>query len=169
MGIIPIINKLEKDKAEDIKISDFIEKDTETLTDNDYLLLLEIPKISLEKGVYPKTSSLNSIDYNVAIMEESTLPNEKNSNLILAAHSGTGEIAYFNDLDKLTKGDLAYIYYKKYKYIYSVDKIYSVAKDGSVEVYRDNEKSTLTLVTCKKNTNYKQLVIILYLEKKEKY
>ena len=41
------------------------------------------------------------------------MPNEENSILFLAAHSGTGEIAYFQNLDKLKPKDIIKLKYKK--------------------------------------------------------
>ena len=76
---------------------------------------------------------------------------------------------YFNQLHKLNENDLAYIYYQGTKYIYSVDKIYDVKKDGNVEVIRNKNKNTLTLITCKRNTQDRQLVVIFYLREKQKY
>ena len=76
---------------------------------------------------------------------------------------------YFRELHKLDINDIAIIYYKGIKYTYKVDKIYDVLKDGDVEVERDKDKTTLTLITCKKNTKDRHLVIILYLEKMEEY
>lgn len=66
-------------------------------------------------------------------------------------------------------GDKAGIYYEGIKYTYRIENIYDVEKDGSVEVNRDINKNTLTLITCKRNTEVRQLVIILYLSSKEKY
>lgn len=172
IGIIPIFVNIEKKKIENIIIDDFINN----LEDYNYeesedkiIMALEIPKVNLRKGIYPLGSSLNSIEYNVAIMEESSMPDTINGNLVLAAHNGNAEIAYFNELHKLGIGDKAYIYYKGFKYEYTVNKIYDVKKDGDVEINRDSERNTLTLVTCKRNTDYKQLVIILYLSNKEVY
>ena len=61
------------------------------------------------------------------------------------------------------------IYYQGVKYIYKVDEIYDVFKDGSIEIKRNQNKNTLTLITCRKNTKDKQFVIILYLMVKENY
>ena len=134
-----------------------------------YFLILEIPKISLQRGVYAKTSKLNSIEYNVSIMEESSMPTDIHHNIILAAHNGDAKIAYFNQLYKLEIGDIASIYHEGVKYTYQVNFIYDVLKDGTVEITRDLEKETLTLITCKKNTKDRQLVLILYLNSKENY
>ena len=178
IGIIPIFYKENTEKKENTKINDYI-KDTskvEKIIENDeknsepeLLLILEIPKINLKKGVYPLHSSENTIEKNVAIMKESALPTDLNGNVVLEAHNGTAVISYFNQLHKLNIDDQAYIYYQGIKYTYIVSKIYDVKKDGDVEVNRSADKNTLTLITCKKNTNDRQLVVILYLSNKEEY
>ena len=49
---------------------------------------------------------------------------------------------------------------KKYKYI--IDDIYDRNKTGYIEIIRDKQRNTITLITCKKNTNM-QIVFIGYL------
>ena len=126
-----------------------------------YIGLLEIPKINLKRGFYGLDSKYNSVDYNVTVINGSTFPNEKNNNLILAAHSGDCSICYFNDLYKLKLDDIAYISYNNTKYKYKIVDIYEVEKDGTVEIYRDYSKSVLTLITCTRNSYTKQTVYIL--------
>lgn len=182
IGIVPIFLQDKKNEIEDIKVNDYI-KDTSINEDNvfsdvvddstnivdQYLLVIEIPKIGLKRGVYNFTSSLNNIEQNITIMDESNLPDEVNGNVVLEAHSGTSNISYFNDFYKLKEEDLVYIYYQGIKYIYKVNNIYDVEKDGSVEVYRDLNKNTLTLITCKNDTDDKQMVVILYFVNQENY
>lgn len=129
----------------------------------DYIAVLKIPKINLEKGLVAKDSKYNNINYGVEILKESDSPDVINGNVILAAHSGTANISYFRNLDKINVGDEAYIYYqgKTYKYIFS--KIYDIEKTGKAVIKRDNNTSTLTLVTCRHNTN-NQIVLIADLQ-----
>lgn len=186
IGIIPIFIKQNKTKAENKKIDDYIEStsiintsqselkintniDTSNINKEEYLLVIEIPKINLRRGVYSLNSKLNSIKYNVQLMKESTMPNLNKSNLVLAAHNGNSKISFFDKLYKLKKDDEVYIYYNGVKYIYKLDKVYDVKKDGDVEVYRDYDKETLTLITCKRNTKDMQSLFILYLDKSEDY
>ena len=91
----------------------------------------------------------------------STMPNEENNNLILAAHSGDCPVCYFENLYKLVIGDKAYITYKNVKYQYKIVDIYEVEKDGTVAIHRNYEKNCLTLITCTRNSNTKQTVYIL--------
>ena len=126
-----------------------------------YLAVLKIPKLNLERGFYDKTSSLNNVDYNILFHSNSDYPDKLNGNVILASHSGTSSISYFKNLYKLELGDESQINYKNTTYTYKVVNIYKEEKDGTIAIYRNKEKSTLTLITCTKNDNAKQTVYIL--------
>ena len=100
----------------------------------DYLAFLEIPKINLNQGILPKTSYYNNVNYHVQILDISDLPDVINGNMVLAAHSGSSNIAYFKNLYKLTKDDKAYIIYNNKKYSYQVVNIYNQVKKGSLNI-----------------------------------
>lgn len=128
---------------------------------NTYLGVLEIPKINLKNGFYGLDSPYNNVDYNITVINGSTYPTEENNNLILAAHSGDCPVCYFENLYKLSIDDIAYLNYKSVKYSYKIVDIYEVEKDGTVAIYRDYNKSVLTLITCTRNSDTKQTVYIL--------
>jgi len=147
-----------------INIEDPKEENNQTQNNEyNFLGILEIPKINLKRGFLDINSKYNNVDYNITIINGSTYPDEVNNNLILAAHSGNCTVCYFDNLYKLSKGDSAYIYYKGVKYQYNIVNIYEVEKDGTVAIYRDYDKNTLTLITCTRNSNTKQTVYILEL------
>ncbi len=133
-----------------------------------YKGILEIPKINVRRGFLDVKSKYNNVDYNVTVIKGSTMPDEDNNNLILASHSGYCSVCYFHDLYKIELNDIAIIYYKGYKYTYKVVNIYEVLKTGQVSIYRNYNKNTLTLITCTRNSDTKQTVYILELDKKEK-
>lgn len=128
---------------------------------NTYLGILEIPKINLKNGFYGLDSPYNNVDYNITVINGSTYPTEENNNLILAAHSGDCPVCYFENLYKLSIDDIAYLNYKNVKHSYKIVDIYEVEKDGTVAIYRDYNKSVLTLITCTRNSDTKQTVYIL--------
>ena len=133
-------------------------------TQNDfepYIAILKIPKINLERGFYDKSSSLNNVDHNILFHSNSDYPDKENGNVILASHSGTSSISYFKNLYKLEKGDLTYLTYNGNTYTYKIVNIYYEYKDGNVAIYRDENKNTLTLITCTKDNNTKQTIYIL--------
>ena len=143
--------------------SDEVEKEKKPKVKYNYIAVLKIPKINLEKGLVEKNSKYNNINYGVQILKESDSPDVINGNVILAAHSGTANISYFRNLDKLDLGDDAIIYYQGNTYNYKVVKKYDADKTGKINIKRDRNTSTLTLITCRHNTD-KQIVIILELQ-----
>ena len=135
----------------------------------DYIAVLEIPKINLKRGLVSQDSKYNNVEYNIQIINGSSIPTIEKSNLILAGHNGIGYKAVFKSLDKLKTNDKIYVYYNGYKYQYTLNKVYETKKDGNIEIYRDNNKNTITLITCKRNSNDIQIVYIGYLENKTTY
>lgn len=137
--------------------------------DEDYIAILEIPAISLKRGLLSPNSYYNKVNYNIQIINNSIMPDIINGNLVLAGHNGARYVSFFKDLYKLNINDKVYIYYHGYKYEYSINNIYDTSKDGDVEIYRDSNKTTLTLITCKRNTKDIQTVYIGYQTNKELY
>lgn len=124
-----------------------------------YIAVLKIPKIKLVRGLVDRNSYQNNIKYNVQILKDSSMPDEDKGNVILAAHSGNARISYFRNLDKLVIGDDISIEYNSVIYNYKVVDIYLIDKTGTAEIIRNKNKSTLTLITCKHNTD-KQIIVI---------
>ena len=131
---------------------------------NDYIGYLNIPKINLIKGFLDKTSNENDVEKNILVVEGSSYPDIDKGNLILAGHSGTGWKAFFNDLYKLNKGDVAYVTYKNKKYTYKIVNIYTQPKIGTIAIYRNYDKTTLTLVTCTNDDSTTQTIYIAELQ-----
>lgn len=170
--------KEEKDKEEkkEEKPKDEVETVTEegidpTPTDSNYNYIgtLEVPKVGLKKGFLDINSTDNDVDKNIAIMNGSDYPNVSKGNLIIAGHSGTAWNSFFNQLYQLTNGDVVYIYYQNVKYTYQIVNIYEQPKVGTVNVYRDGTKTTLTLITCTKDSSTTQTIYIAELRKKANY
>lgn len=128
-----------------------------------YIAVLKIPKIDLEKGLASKDSYWNNVNRNIQILSESDMPNVKNGNVILASHSGNGKVSYFRKLNKLQNDDIVSIFYNGKEYKYKMVNSYEIEKNGYAHIVRNKEKSTLTLITCKHNTN-KQIVVICELQ-----
>jgi len=160
---IPDIEKEENSNEEqqEPEVNENNDKENVVSQNNNYLGILEIPKINLKNGFYDINSRYNNVDYNITVINGSTYPDEEKNNLILAAHSGDCPVCYFDKLYKLQINDYAYLYYKNVKYNYKIVDVYEVEKDGTVEIYRDYSKNVLTLITCTRNSNTKQTVYIL--------
>jgi len=128
-----------------------------------YIAVLKIDKIKLEKGIYSLNSKNNNVNKNIQLLKESDMPDVENGNMIVAGHSGNSYMAYFKNLVKLNKGDIAKVIYNGKTYNYKLAKSYEVEKTGKVALAKNKSNRTLTLITCKHNTN-KQIVFVFELE-----
>ena len=165
-----------KEEVEEIKVNINEEeikeqpKQEEKKTSNyNYIGVLEIPKINIKRGFLNIKDKENNVNKNLQVIKGSDMPNVKNGNLIIAAHSGNSYISYFKNLHKLSNDDVAYVYFNNIKYTYKVAGKYDAEKNGKVTIHRDNKKNTLTLITCSQTDKTKQIVYILELESEENY
>lgn len=126
----------------------------------DIFMVLEIPKLKLQKEIFDFNSDLNDVSKNILLVQGSTMPNKMYSNVILASHSGNSDISYFKNLDKLIIGDYANLYYEKNKYEYKLVDIYNENKDGTIVIHRDKKQDNLVLITCDRKNNNLQNVYI---------
>ena len=78
--------------------------------------------------------------------------------MIIAAHSGEGKIAYFEELDKLRINDEITLIYNNKKYTYQVNEIWEEKKNGYININRENKKQ-LVLTTCSPTKKDYQLVV----------
>lgn len=159
-----IVVAVEEIKEEVVTISSPVVTDTDN-----YVGMLEIPKIGLKKGFFDISSPLNNVDKNIMVINPSNYPDVENGNLIIAGHSGSTSLAYFNELYQLYIDNQAYVYYKNIKYTYNIVNIYQQPKIGKIGIYRDINKTTLTLVTCTNNDATTQTVYIAELVNKTSY
>lgn len=162
---------IEKDNTSTIEVEQKEKKEEEkpeTSITNDqvekYLGYLVIPKINLKRGFFSIDSNQNNVEKNIYIVKGSSYPDIENGNFIIAAHSGTGWKAFFNDLYKLEKEDIVSVEYNNKKYNYKITKKYKQEKTGKIAIYRNYDKTTLTLVTCTNNDSKTQTIYIAELE-----
>ena len=126
------------------------------------LIIIQSGQINLKQGFVSKKSRYNNVNYNIQLLGPSDYPDKELGNVIIAGHSGSARISYFRNLDRLEMGDEAYIIYNGKTYTYKVVNIYDIEKTGKAEIVKEKNTSTLTLITCRHNTN-KQIIIILNL------
>ena len=152
------VDNKNKQNHEKKLIEAFFSKDgiARTINNEDkYIGILEIPKIKLKRGFYSINDKRNNIEENITIIKE-----EKNL-IVLAAHSGNSEIAYFNNIHYLDKDDLINIYYNNKKIVYKVISKYLDDKDNKVKIKPNNIKR-LILITCNNFDNNNYLIIEAY-------
>ena len=153
-----------KEDEENINTGD---SEIPNVSDNQYIGYLEIPKINFNKGFYKKESSLNDVDKNLLLVKEADYPNVSHGNLIIAGHSGNAWNSFFNDLYKLSVGDEAKVKFNNKTYTYKFVNIYKAAKTGTISIYRNSKRTTITLVTCTNNDSTTQTIYIGELESVE--
>ena len=103
-------------------------------------------------GFYDTQSKLNDVNKNVALIDS----NIENT-YILAAHSGSGNLAYFNDLKYLRKKDKIYLKFENKTLEYEVVNIRSNIKNGKIRI--KNKENQLILTTCDQIKKGNQLII----------
>lgn len=139
------------------------EETTKPIIEYNYIGYLEIEKINLKRGFVSLNSKYNSVSYNIMLIKGSSMPDVKNGNLILAAHRGNSSVSFFDKLYKLNLGDEAKITYNNKVYTYRLVNSYLEEKDGRLAIYRNENKNTLTLITCTRNDKKTQTVFIFEL------
>ena len=162
-----VLSEINTRDIENVEEEPAVEEPTEEVKEDnnnyiyeEYLGVLDIPKINFYKGFYSKTSSLNNVQFNLFVLKESDYPDVVNGNLIIAGHSGNYSNSYFNDLYKLSIDDTVTVHYQGKDYIYKITKIYNEKKTGTVRILRNSNKTSLTLITCTNGDNYHQTIYI---------
>lgn len=129
------------------KIEDYV-----SLEKNNYYGYLIIPSLNITYGFYDIHNEFNNVDKNVTLI---------NSNIentyVLAAHSGMGNLAYFNDLKYLRKKDKIYLKFENKTLEYEVVNIRSNIKNGKIRI--KNKENQLILTTCDQIKKGNQLII----------
>ena len=160
---VDIYFEKQEEALEDITNEEIIEEKEESKESSEplyeYIGVLEIPSINFKRGLLDMNDKNNTVSKNIQVLKDSDYPDVVNGNLIIAGHSGSGRIAFFKNLYKLSSGDESYIYYKNKKYIYKMIESYEVQKTGIVPIKNYSNKTILTLITCSQDEE-KQIVFI---------
>lgn len=127
--------------------------------------ILTIPSLQLKKEIYPFQHPNNTVQYGIELLKETISQNSKNNFIVLAAHSGNGPHAYFNELEKLMKHDVITFQYQNQELEYQFFQKELVDKIGVIDINHYQE-SFLVLITCSKKYANKQEVYYAKLVKK---
>ena len=103
--------------------------------------ILIINKINLKEELFPLNSSENTIERHVSILNGSNYPEL----MIIAAHSGIGPIAYFQELDKLEINDEIILIIENNKSIYKVKDIWEEKKTGYINFNKEKENQLILI------------------------
>lgn len=128
---------------------------------------LIIKDLNINQDIYSIKSKENNVDKNVTILKESILPDNDNSIVFLAAHSGTSKVSYFTKLNKIKSNVRIEFYYNHKKYTYKISEIEEQDKNGYIEIHKADKKQ-LILTTCSTKNKKKQLLIKSTLINEEK-
>ena len=124
------------------------------------IMSISIPKLNISNKIYNIESSLNNIDKNVIILKGSNMPDKDKGVLLIGAHSGFGEYAYFKNLNKIDINDEVIIKYNNKNYTYKVISKYLDKKDGSINFSNSPVSKRLILYTCNPDDKENFLVVI---------
>lgn len=111
----------------------------------DGMMIIGIPKIKIYAAVINGTSK-KALARGPGLCEKSPLPNEEESNVLIAAHRNAYK-EWFKNLDKLKEGDEIHIEFNKIKYIYEVLKVFIVEKNDW-SVTKPVGYNAITLISC---------------------
>src|SRR5574344_1012174 len=104
---------------------------------------IQIDKININEEL--NIASINNYVNGIVLFKEYSMPNEEGT-IVVAAHSGTGSNAYFNDLILLNKNDKIIIEYANITYIYNVLDVKEV---NVTDIAILTNKVDLILLSCK--------------------
>lgn len=172
LTVTQYVMKREKIIIEDNKIESTILNQVGYLKKNvnvTYDAILSIPQISLKKGMYLKKEIKNNTDENIIIHELSDYPDEKNSNVILMVYFDTKRNTFLSKINQLNEDSLIEFYYQRTKYVYKIDHYHQAKITGNISIERDNDKKTITLITCSQEDKSKSSIYIGYLIDEIKY
>lgn len=133
------------------------------IEESNYFAILEIPKIYLKKELFPIKDRKNNVNKNILVHELSIFPDNNTSHVILAAHSGNGDISFFKDLYLLELEDEVKLYYQDKIYIYEVFDIEVQDKTGVLYLKEDKE-NMMSLITCTKGDKDTQTIYYCFLK-----
>lgn len=119
---------------------------------------LVIKNIKLNEPLFEINSPENTIEKHVTILKESIFPDQENSIIFLAAHSGIGKIAYFEELDNLKPNDEVILTLNNKTYTYTVKNTWEEKKNGYINVNKEL-KNQLILTTCSPTKENFQLIV----------
>ncbi len=126
---------------------------------NSYNNFLFIPKLDIKEVILPINHVGNNVEENVTVLKGSVFPNASSSILFLAAHSGDGRIAFFNEIHLLELDDIIEINYNGIRHFYYVVSNTVQPKDGDIEVNRIADHQVV-LTTCNVANDKLQTVIV---------
>lgn len=109
---------------------------------------IDIPSVNIQQPIYLGANDA-TMSYGVGHLTYTSLPiGGKNTNTVLAAHTGYFGRTFFDNLPYIKKGDSVYIknYWKTLEYKVITTEVH--IPTDSYQMYIEDDKDLLTLITC---------------------
>lgn len=116
--------------------------------ENNIIGYISIPKINVELPILLGANKENMEKGAVHLTYTSYPIGGTNTNTVIAAHRGYSKAEMFNNLDKLENGDKIYIQNFREKLAYEVYEIKIIEPTDMEELYIQDGKDIVTLITC---------------------
>lgn len=115
---------------------------------------IQIPKIGLEAPILENTSN-QTMKKAVGHFEDSS---KWDGNVCLAAHNRGGNYHFFQDIEKLQKGDKIFYQTENGRRVYKVSSKQQIEENNWFYLQK-TQQNQLTLITCVKNQSHKRWCI----------
>lgn len=130
------------------------------MADSEIMSYIDIPRIDCKLPIYHGTDTPNLQSGAGHLMGSSLPVGGKGSHCVIAGHRGLPNSILFTNLDKLTEGDVFYLYTMGEKLAYEVDQIRIVEPTDFSYLQIEEGEDLCTLVTCTpKDVNTHRLLV----------
>lgn len=110
--------------------------------------VIAIPKLEVNLPIYLGASDQNMANGAVHLSQTSLPIGGKNTNAVIAAHRGWNGASYFLNIHKLAAGDTVTVTNLWETLTYEVKEIKLIAPNDAKEIYIQESKELLTLMSC---------------------
>lgn len=128
--------------------------------DDNHIGYVYIPKIGLTYKLYNK-GNLKKLEKGVAVLEGSSLPNDKEENrTIIAGHNMWQGTPVFRDIKNLKPGDKVYVHSLRSNYEYEVIDFKVIDQYDNTSISVVKNMNMLTLLTCVNDAKFDKRYIV---------
>ena len=117
--------------------------------------ILSIQKINLHQEIIEADDKFSNLNNNLVYYKYI----DPKDRIIIFGHSGIGYGTYFNRIDELETGDIAYLYLKSGTFKYKVRSTYLISKYDVYILENKRNNGDLLLITCYKKDKNKRYVV----------
>lgn len=123
-------------------------EETFNIADNGLIGYIDIPKINVYLPIYHGTST-EVLERGAGHLENTAFPvGGKNTHSVISAHTAFPTETFFDYLTDMEEGDYFYIHVLNRVLTYQVDQIKVVLPDNTHDLYVEDGRDLVTLLTC---------------------